>query len=349
VSGNTATFTPMANLAGSTQYTATIAATVTDAAGNALGSDYSWQFTTGPAPDTAPPTVSSTSPNNGATNVTLNSSLSATFSEPMNNATLTTATFTLRPSAGGGTIAGTVNVSGNTATFTPAANLAGSTQYRARIASSVTDAAGNALGSNFSWQFTTGPAPDTTPPSVSSTTPANSASDVPVNSSIMATFSEPMNNSTLTTATFTLRPSAGGANITGTVNVSGNTATLTPTSNLAEGTQYTATISSSVTDAAGNALGANQVWTFSTATTTPAGTAELAWDAVSDSRVAGYRVYYGTTPGVYLQSPGAGLDAGMDTTYTVSGLTSGIRYYFAVTAYGAGESAYSNEVIKDIP
>lgn len=349
VSGNTATLTPMANLAGSTQYTATIASIVTDAAGNALGSNYSWQFTTGPAPDTTPPTVSSTSPSNGATNVTLNSSLSATFSEPMNNATLTTATFTLRPTAGGGTIAGTVNVSGNTATFTPTASLTGSTQYTARIASSVTDAAGNALGSNYSWQFTTGPAPDTTPPTVSATSPASSASDVAVNSPVTATFSESMKNSTLTTATFTLRPSAGGANISGTVNVSSNTATFTPTSNLAEGTQYTATISSSVTDAAGNALGSNYVWTFSTAATTPTGTADLAWDAVTDPRVAGYRVYYGTSPGVYLQSPGAGLDAGMSTTYTVTGLTSGVRYYFAVTTYGATESSYSNEVSKLIP
>jgi hypothetical protein len=349
VTGNTATFTPTATLTGSTQYTATIAASVTDAADNALGSPYSWQFTTGPAPDTTPPAVSSTTPANNATGVTLNSAVSATFSEAMNNATITTATFTLRPSAGGSAVIGTVNVSGNTATFTPTATLTGSTQYTARIATSVTDAAGNALGANYSWQFTTGPAPDTTPPAVSSTTPANNATGVTLNSAVSATFSEAMNNATITTATFTLRPSAGGSAVVGTVNVSGNTATFTPTASLAGSTQYTARIATSVTDAAGNALGSNYTWQFTTVPATT--TAELDWDAVMAPNVSGYRVYYGTASGTYFQARGAGLNVGNTTNYTVTGLTSGTRYYFAVTVYDnlGNESDFSNEVFKDIP
>ena len=65
----------------------------------------------------------------------------------------------------------------------------------------------------------------------------------------------------------------------------------------------------------------------------------------------GYRVYFGTAPGTYSQSSWEWLDAGNATTYTVTGLTSGTRYYFAVKAYDASnnESAFSNEVFKDIP
>src|SRR5947207_7400403 len=79
--------------------------------------------------------------------------------------------------------------------------------------------------------------------------------------------------------------------------------------------------------------------------------AALAWDAVTDPTVIGYRIYYGTAPGTYLQSVGQGLNVGKATTFTVTGLSSGTRYYFAVTAYDTsnGESTYSDEVFKDIP
>jgi len=85
--------------------------------------------------------------------------------------------------------------------------------------------------------------------------------------------------------------------------------------------------------------------------TAPGTTAALAWDAVTDPNLSGYRIYYGTAPGTYLQSVGQGLIVGDVTTYTVTGLSSGTRYYFAATAYDTSnsESIFSNEVFKDIP
>jgi hypothetical protein len=50
-----------------------------------------------------------------------------------------------------------------------------------------------------------------------------------------------------------------------TVNAAGTIATLTPTSQLAPGTVYTATVAGSVTDVIGTPLGANVVWSFTTA------------------------------------------------------------------------------------
>ena len=82
------------------------------------------------------------------------------------------------------------------------------------------------------------------------------------------------------------------------------------------------------------------------ATTGPS-PAVLAWDAVTDPNPNGYRIYYGTAAGTYLQSVDV---VSTDTTVTVMGLSSGTTYYFAVTAYDASnnESAFSNEVCKTI-
>lgn len=88
-----------------------------------------------------------------------------------------------------------------------------------------------------------------------------------------------------------------------------------------------------------------------TTTTQVQSTAALAWDPVVNANLAGYRLYYGTRAGIYFQSPGSGLSVGNVTNYSLGGLNSGTRYYFAVTAQDtlSNESGYSNEVFKDIP
>jgi len=265
--GVTATFTPTGNLLSNTTYTATITTGAKDLAGNALASNFVWTFTTGAAPDTTAPTVTSTDPANIAIGVALNKIIAATFSEAMDPLTITTATFTL---AGPGVtpVAGTVIYVGVTATFAPTIALAANTAYTATITTGAKDLAGNALASNFVWTFTTGAAPDTTPPTVGSTNPANVAVGVCINKTINATFSEAMDPLTITTATFTLAVS-GGASITGVVAYDAltNIATFNPVGNLAATTNYTATIKGGVggvEDLAGNPLAADKVTTFTT-------------------------------------------------------------------------------------
>ncbi len=68
----------------------------------------------------------------------------------------------------------------------------------------------------------------------------------------------------------------------------------------------------------------------------------LAWDVSTDATVTGYKLHYGTVDGVYDRT----IDVGNVTTYTVTGLQTGLTYYFAATAYNAAgqESTYSNKV-----
>ncbi len=60
-----------------------------------------------------------------------------------------------------------------------------------------------------------------------------------------------------------------------------------------------------------------------------AGSLWVSWSAVSDSRVAGYKIKYGTQSGSYQQS----IDVGNSTSYRVVNLTDGATYFLQVTAY----------------
>ena len=84
-------------------------------------------------------------------------------------------------------------------------------------------------------------------------------------------------------------------------------------------------------------------------------TAALAWNAESDPSVVGYYVHYG------MQSPNSlgscayeqsiyyslsSLATVASPTATISSLTTGTTYYFAVSAYNGIESPCSTEVAK---
>ncbi len=73
----------------------------------------------------------------------------------------------------------------------------------------------------------------------------------------------------------------------------------------------------------------------------------MGWDAVTGSGLAGYKVHYGTASKNYSSVA----DAGMQTTYTMTGLAAGTTYYFAATSYNSAgtESSYSNEVAYTVP
>jgi hypothetical protein len=73
-----------------------------------------------------------------------------------------------------------------------------------------------------------------------------------------------------------------------------------------------------------------------------AGQVSLAWDASTAPTVTGYYLYYGVASRTYTSQ----IDVGNQTGSTVSNLTAGQTYFFAVKAYDAArnESPFSNEV-----
>jgi hypothetical protein len=262
-SGVIATFTPAAPLASNTLYTATISTGATSVAGIPLPASYVWTFTT----IIPPPAVISTIPLNAATGVRLNQTVSATFNQPMACPTLASPALTFTVMGPGTTaVAGTVSCALAVATFTPAADFAVNTIYRATITTAAKNVQGAPLAANYVWTFRTVPAP--TPPTVISVVPANLATGVPTNQALSATFSLAMDLTTINGQTFKLA-GPGATPVTGVVtyDAAGSVATFKPSANLAANTVYTATVTTGSKDLAGIALAQNFAWTFTTAAT----------------------------------------------------------------------------------
>ena len=264
--GTTATITPSALLAPNTTYTARIARTVKDLTGNALQTETIWTFSTGL---TVTPMVATTDPEDKTNNVVLNKLVSVTFNMPMKASTISSTSYTLKQ--GTTAVSGTVTYSGSTATFIPSAPLAANTVYTATISKAVTNLDNTPIMADYVWQFTTG---SLIAPTVSSTDPINMSTGISLNKTITANFSMIMDPLTINGTTFTLKQ--GTTTITGALSYSGTTATFNPTSDLLEGTLYTATISTGAKNVAGNALANDFVWSFTTlVTNSPAPTAGL--------------------------------------------------------------------------
>jgi hypothetical protein len=78
-----------------------------------------------------------------------------------------------------------------------------------------------------------------------------------------------------------------------------------------------------------------------------AGTLDVRWDAVAASDLAGYRVYYGTSPGSHSNVK----DVGNVTSTQLTGLTDCTTWYVTVRAYDTGglESTADSNSVKGMP
>jgi hypothetical protein len=214
------------------------------------------------------PVVATTDPINLAVNVPLDKFITVTFNKSMNPATITPAAFSLTSpvnsggrKAAGGDVSGDLTYDASTFSmrFTPKIKLEANTTYTGTVATSVKDITGNALQTPYIWSFSTGA---TVYPTVISTDAANNATGVARNKKVSATFSMPMNPSSLTETSYTLKQ--GATSVSGTVAYSGSTVTFTPDSDLAASTVYTGTITTSASNVPGIAMQNDYVWSFTT-------------------------------------------------------------------------------------
>jgi hypothetical protein len=146
---------------------------------------------------------------------------------------------------------------------------------------------------------------DTVPPTVTARTPASGATGVPFGTTASATFSKAVQASTIS---FSLTPSGGSA-VSGTVSYSSSTMTATfqPSSNLAQGVTYAASVSGA-TDNFGNVMSPTS-WTFTTMS-------------------CPCSVFSSTsTPGTPNTNDSSAIEVGMKFRSDVAGSITGARFY----------------------
>jgi hypothetical protein len=255
-SQSVATLNPNSDLALNTTYQVVIvggSSGVKDVNGNTLSANKSWTFTT-----VAPP------------NTTIDSGPSGTVASD-------SATFTFSSSKPNSAFKCSLDDSANSA-FSGCISLesySGLSQgphtfwVKAIDASGITDP----TPASRSWTV------DTIAPTVNNVSPADAATGVALDTNVTATFSEAMDAttsdgdpSTIDGSTFTLtkpdgpdadtNPDAVTAGVS--YDSANKKATLDPSSDLASGTTYTATLSTGVKDLVGNASAQEETWSFTT-------------------------------------------------------------------------------------
>jgi parallel beta-helix repeat protein len=241
----------------STAYTFQIANAM-DVAGNNLATGSMpnpWTFTT---IDATSPTIIASSPPDTSIDIVLNANIVVTFSEEMNTASVA---YLCIPDPSGWSTSWNAQNTTITYSHNPFDEL---TTYTFQIVAAE-DITGNALTAGAlpnPWSFTT---EDITQPVISATTPADASGGNGLDQDIIVTFSEVMDNITLT---YTCTPDPGGWSV---VWSGGDTVATFSHNPFVSNTAYSFQITGAM-DLAGNNLGTGSVpnpWSFSTIESIP--------------------------------------------------------------------------------
>jgi len=194
---------------------------------------------------------------------------------------------------------------------------------------------------------------DNEPPDIESSIPSSVATDVPVTSIIAAMFKEKMAASSINDSTFTLTRNNDATTVSGSVVYDAVTpkAIFLPSGNLSYSTTYTATLTTDIKDMAGNKMLSVYSWSFTTEEQPPQDTVPTAptgliaasgngqntitWDAVQAA--TSYNIYWADTSGVTKTS----IPDISNNSYTHTGLTNRINYYYIVTSVNSNSNEES--------
>lgn len=278
VSGVSLTIDPTTDLAINTGYKIEFAAgNFRDNAGNASAPWSAYNFTT-IAPDVTAPIVTTFNPVRSETQVPTNANIVVGFNEAIARGD----GMIMLKSAQGAVVetfdaaaSTNLNISGTELTINPTFDLARNGTYSLEInPGAIRDLSGNSyVGSlNYSFSTVTGPAPDTTGPTVVSFNPADESSGVAVDANIVVTFDEAIQRGSgpiqIKIPGFGLLGTYDAVN-TPYISISGNQLTFNPPSDLLMDMTYQVTFAQgTIKDMAGNSYLGTSSYNFSTAVAT---------------------------------------------------------------------------------
>jgi len=212
--------------------------------------------------DKEAPIVITTVPKNEKTDVKLDSTITITFSENMDPASVNSNSVLLKQ--GDANIEGIITVDKEVAIFTPSNHLLPSTTYVGVVTIEVKDTNGNNMVEEYSWTFVT--KEDIIIPTIIATTPLDGATNVPINTKITATFSTGMDeNTVIDPETFVVTdPSLLPIQGVVTYDAGSKKVTFVTSEPLLYNTTYIATVSTLAATSTGVSLQNPYVWNFTT-------------------------------------------------------------------------------------
>jgi len=200
-----------------------------------------------------------------------------------------------------------------------------------------------------------GPAPGPVPPPPEPPPPAPTPAPTPQLKVTITKFPASASDVAAPIFEFKVENAVGDFTLTCELNGAGLDACASPqTVNLVDSGSYTFKVSA--VDSEGSIASASHAWTYTKPPPPPPasdGMAELDWDPNTESDLAGYTIYYGTTSKNYTSQIDIGITplVGGKVVHTITNLPAGKTYYFTVKARGKSgvESVFSAEVSKAIP
>ncbi|MEM7183010.1 MAG: Ig-like domain-containing protein [Spirochaetota bacterium] len=273
ISENTLTFTPAEYYTANTQYTIQFQNLVEDLSGNAQinPTEKTIFFTTNNDIDTEAPSLKSSSPVEDSTDAVLNTSIQLVFNEDLSPESVDNETVILQQ---GDTILQTqLEFLGNVVQLKPSTEFNSFTTYTVTIKSTIQDLSGNNFGTDKVFQFTTLDTSDRTAPTIETIVPANNSTEISNNSFITSNFSEAIDMTSVNSKSFYIEEIDDNGNATKVSgNITGEAKTIlfrVDESFLSE-TKHRVTLLGTIRDLAGNLLGENKVYTFTTGENTSA-------------------------------------------------------------------------------
>ncbi len=185
-----------------------------------------------------------------------NRAVAVVFSEPMDPASINSGSFVVAGVSGTVTYDTANRIGG----FKPSTGFAPNTTYNASITTGARNISGTPIAAPFNFSFTTRATTDTSPPDLVAINVAAGATCVPLDQKIKVTFDEQMDSLTINPSTFFITGVAGAV----TFDVVSQTATLTPSANLAANTTFTINVTTGAKDLGGVPLAAPFHQTFTT-------------------------------------------------------------------------------------
>lgn len=197
--------------------------------------------------------IGTITPTMGLINIPRNTPVTVSFSRPVDWTSITTTTFAFTQGAVPVARTFSFDFGDTVVTFRPTVTLAATTAYTLSLTQAIKSVEGVPLDGGFVGSFTTGTNSDTVSPTVT-ISPANGATNVPFNTTILLTFSEPINPNTVNGATVVVVSQGEIRSGTLTFGQQNTFAVFTPASPFFPTASATVTVLGQVTDMAGNAL-----------------------------------------------------------------------------------------------